>query len=191
LGFALKAARLLGSSRAAELELDCCPFIAMQITALARQVARLLAEHNKRVVFAESCTAGLASATLSRIPGISQWHCGSAVTYREETKVKWLQVRSADIRRESAVSETVARQMARGVLEATPEADISAAVTGHLGPDAPPDLDGVVFVCVASRRGGQCRVIRVERLQLSSTTRYQRQREAVRYVFRCLIDSIE
>lgn len=163
----------------------------MQITALARQVARLLAEHNKRVVFAESCTAGLVSATLSRIPGISQWHCGSAVTYREDTKVQWLQVRAADIRRKSAVSETVARQMAQGVLRATPEADIAAAVTGHLGPDAPPDLDGVVYVSVASRRGARCRVIRVERLRLSSITRYQRQREAVRYVFRCLIDSIE
>lgn len=163
----------------------------MQVTTLARQVARLLAEHNKRVVFAESCTAGLVSATLSRIPGISQWHCGSAVTYREDTKVQWLQVRAADIRRKSAVSETIARQMARGVLQATPEADIAAAVTGHLGPDAPPDLDGVVYVSAATRRGARCRVIRVERLQLSSTTRYQRQREAVTHVFRCLIDSIE
>lgn len=163
----------------------------MQITALARQVARLLAGRELRVVFAESCTAGLVSATLAGIPGISRWHCGSAVTYREDTKIRWLHVRAADIRRESAVSEPVVRQMARGVLQTTPEADISAAVTGHLGPDAPPDLDGVIYVAVASRRGTQSRVLQTQRIQLSSSTRFQRQREAAVQVFQHLIDSIE
>lgn len=163
----------------------------MQVMPLAREVARLLAQRETRVVFAESCTAGLVSATLSRIPGISQWHCGSAVTYRENMKTKWLDVSAADIRKFTAVSEQVARQMARGVLINTPEANIAASVTGHLGPDAPPELDGVIFVSVAVRRGKQARVVKTERLQLESSTRYQRQREAVAEVFRCLIESIE
>jgi nicotinamide-nucleotide amidase len=163
----------------------------MQLMPLARQVARTLAERELRVVFAESCTAGLVSAALSRIPGISQWHCGSAVTYRDDTKSQWLAVRAADIARESAVSEPVARQMARGVLTNTPEAHLSASVTGHLGPDAPPDLDGVIYVAIAQRRGSRIQLSCVERLQLTSTTRYQRQREAVAQVFRYLLDAIE
>lgn len=163
----------------------------MQLMPLARQLARLLAERKLRVVFAESCTAGLVSATLSRIPGISQWHCGSAVTYRDDTKRQWLAVRGADIQRESAVSEPVARQMARGVLTNTPEAHLSASVTGHLGPDAPPELDGVIYMAVARRRGSRIQHSCVERLHLASSTRYQRQREAAAQVFRCLLDEIE
>lgn len=163
----------------------------MQIMPLARQVARTLAERKLRVVFAESCTAGLVSASLSRIPGISQWHCGSAVTYRDDSKLQWLKVHASDIVRETAVSETVARQMARGVLKNTPEAHLSASVTGHLGPDAPADLDGVIYVAIARRRGPRMSVVREARLKLSSSTRYQRQREAVAHVFRCLLDSIE
>jgi len=163
----------------------------MQVMSLARELARLLAARELRIVFAESCTAGLVSATLSRFPGISQWHCGSAVTYRDDTKSKWLAVRSADILRQSAVSEPVARQMARGVLTNTPEAHFSAAVTGHLGPDAPPDLDGMIYVAVARRRGVRTNVVLEQRFKLTSSTRYQRQREAVAQVFQCLLESLE
>jgi nicotinamide mononucleotide (NMN) deamidase PncC len=41
--------------------------------------------------------------------------------------------------------------MARKVLARTPEADIAASVTGHLGPNAPPALDGLVFIGIAIR----------------------------------------
>ena len=45
----------------------------------------------------------------------------------------------------------------------TPEADIAAAITGHLGPDAPVDLDGVIVIGIASRRGGHS-AIQIERV---------------------------
>ena len=59
---------------------------------LARDVARELEQQNKKIVFAESCTAGLVSASLAKVPGISQHHCGSAVTYRNDSKHRWLGV---------------------------------------------------------------------------------------------------
>ena len=46
----------------------------------------------------------------------------------------------------------VAELMAGRVLEKTPEADLGISVTGHLGPDAPPQLDGHVYVALAWRR---------------------------------------
>ena len=49
--------------------------------------------------------------------------------------------------------------MAIGVLRITPEAMFSAAITGHLGPAAPPELDGVIYVAVAQRLGSQLQVI--------------------------------
>ena len=144
----------------------------------AKRLGELLAAKDVRVVMAESCTAGLASAALARLPGISQWHCGSAVTYREPTKSAWLDVSPSDLQQYSAVSQPVAEQMALGVLAKTPEASYSASVTGHLGPAAPPDLDGVVFVAVAARINGGIQLIEVRQVRLAKQSRRQRQKEA-------------
>lgn len=117
----------------------------------ATTLAQELMATGQRIVFAESCTAGLVSATLARVPGISECLCGSAVTYRNDTKIQWLDVAANAIAHAGVVSGVVAKQMAAGVLKATPEADLAVAITGHLGPNAPEDLDGVVFVGTAVR----------------------------------------
>ena len=123
----------------------CCQQVAGQLSAALRESDRV------RVVFAESCTGGLVAATLARFPGMSEYLCGSAVTYRNDTKIRWLEVSAGALRHAGAVSAVVAREMAAGVLEATPESDLAVSVTGHLGPDAPPELDGVIYVGSASR----------------------------------------
>lgn len=119
--------------------------------AAAVELAAALKTANARIVFAESCTAGLVSATLASVPGISNFLCGSAVTYREDTKVQWIDVSADTIRDIGVVSGEVATQMAVGVLKATPEAEFAVAITGHLGPNAPADLDGIVYVGTAAR----------------------------------------
>ncbi len=118
---------------------------------LAGQLAACLGAHACRVVFAESCTGGLVSAALAQIPGISEFHCGSAVVYRLDTKIRWLKVPGEVLIDPGPVSEIVARKMAIGVLVQTPEADWSAAITGHLGPHAPEREDGLVFISVCQR----------------------------------------
>jgi PncC family amidohydrolase len=123
----------------------------MSLLTAARQVARLLAHHEQKIVFAESCTAGLVSQSLSRIAGISAWHCGGMVTYRNETKTAWLGIEPKILKRPGPVSEIVARLMAENVLAQTPEATLAASITGHLGPNAPLRLDGVIFIGIATR----------------------------------------
>lgn len=115
---------------------------------LARDVLSLLERHQDRIVCAESCTAGLVSATLAAIPGASKFLCGSAVVYRNATKTHWLHVPAElldDPARGDVCHETAVR-MAEGVLAATPEATIAVSITGHLGPQAPEGLDGVAFI---------------------------------------------
>ena len=117
----------------------------------ARQLARLLDSRQQLIVFAESCTGGMVSATLTEVPGVSARHCGSAVVYQVETKIAWLGVDAQKLKKPGPVSRVVAEQMATGVLEKTPAATISAAITGHLGPNAPAKQDGLVYVAVAVR----------------------------------------
>ena len=162
------------------------------LTEQIQEIASLLTLLQVKIVFAESCTAGLISASLARAPGISDVHCGSAVVYRLDTKTEWLGVAAPMLIEPGPVSEPVARAMATGVLERTPEADIAVSITGHLGPDAPDSQDGQVFVGVVIR-GKACRVTE-HRLQKflcenenlpypGETAREMRQWLAVKIVF--------
>src|SRR5262245_51961792 len=98
----------------------------MSISAAARRVARLLKATNRKVVFAESCTGGLVSGALTAIPGISNYHCGGMVVYRNETKIAFLGIPKKLLDKVGPVSREVAALMAQNVLAKTPEAHIAA-----------------------------------------------------------------
>jgi len=155
------------------------------------ELANELSRKHLKIVFAESCTGGLVSALLAGVPGISQWLCGSAVTYRCNTKEAWLGVSASEIQLQTAVSREVAQQMAMGVLEATPEADLALSVTGHLGPNAPDGFDGLVFVGVAMRLEQQSPMVDVVRHELQEAERVARQREAASFVIQIALDCIQ
>ncbi|WP_437206714.1 CinA family protein [Planctomicrobium sp. SH664] len=116
-------------------------------------LARELKARQLKLVLAESCTGGTIAAALTDIPGSSDFFCGSSVTYRNETKAEWLGIARSDLENPNIgpVSPRVAEQMCKLVLQKTPEADIAASVTGHVGPGAPDGLDGVIYIGVVTR----------------------------------------
>lgn len=138
-----------------------------ELTAWAKRVVAQLRAQKVRLVLAESCTGGLAAALLARIPGVSEFLCGSAVVYQVETKARWLRVSRRLLRDPGPVSREVAAAMTTGALEATPHADIAAAVTGHLGPGAPPEQDGLVFVAFGARELRKRPTVAVQKIELS------------------------
>jgi PncC family amidohydrolase len=93
-----------------------------------------LKKSRQRIVFAESCTGGLIASLLSEVPGVSDFFCGSQVVYRNDSKHSWLRVKRQTLKKYSAVSRETAREMCVGILMATPEAQVGAAITGYLGP---------------------------------------------------------
>lgn len=162
----------------------------------------MLKERALKIVFAESCTGGLISAALTRIPGVSAYHCGSAVVYQVETKIAWLGVSKKTVAKHGVVSSEVAVEMARGALEHTPHADLAASVTGHLGPGAPEGQDGLMFAAAAVRRAAKRRPKVVVRKHLldgqfaaqasgPKTLRIQRQMSAACYVLSLCADVLE
>jgi PncC family amidohydrolase len=119
------------------------------------EVIRLLRESQQRIVLAESCTGGLAAAWFTSVPGVSELFCGSMVVYRNETKSQWLGVDPQLLANPQIgpVSPQASQELARRVLEATPEADVALAITGHFGPGAPAHLDRRVFMAWVQRMG--------------------------------------
>ena len=162
----------------------------MSISRQAQRVADLLASRGLKVVFAESCTGGLVSGALTQIPGISRYHCGSMVVYQNETKAAWLGVSRQVLKSPGPVSRRVAIKLAEEVLRHTPHANVSLAVTGHLGPQAPKRLDGVVYFAIALRneRSTPEHVASFRTRYPASMNRQQRQRRAVSDALRRLAD---
>lgn len=86
-----------------------------------------------RVATAESCTGGMVGTAITNIAGSSDiFDCGF-ITYSNAAKVELLGVRAATLAAHGAVSEEVAREMAKGAL-ARSAAHIAVSITGIAGP---------------------------------------------------------
>ncbi|MDB4679518.1 MAG: CinA family protein [Planctomycetaceae bacterium] len=163
-----------------------------------QSLATHLQQSGEQLVFAESCTAGLASARLASVAGISQHLCGSAVVYQIPTKVAWLNIAPALIDQHGYVSEEVAIAMSEGVLDLTSHATIAAAITGDLGPNASPRTDGTAWIAIISR--DHRRLTKLVELPATIpdnqaedgiTLRLYRQRAAVELLLQTVIEFLE
>ena len=103
------------------------------IQILARQVIETAAARGLVLVTAESCTGGLVAGALTAIAGSSAVVERGFVTYSNASKTELLAVPADLIEACGAVSEPVARAMARGALAGS-GADLSVSVTGVAGP---------------------------------------------------------
>jgi len=104
------------------------------LTTLATRVGELLLSRHSRLVTAESCTGGFLAKTLTDIAGSSQWFECGYVTYSNAAKMRDLGVAGRTLKKDGAVSEAAAREMAAGALRIA-GADLAIAVTGIAGPD--------------------------------------------------------
>src|ERR1700722_6790579 len=77
-------------------------------------VVRLLTRQKRTLALVESCTGGLIANQITNVPGASKVFLGGIVAYSNETKEKFLGVRSRTLKKSGAVSENVAREMAEG-----------------------------------------------------------------------------
>ncbi len=120
-----------------------------------RGIRQKLQKTGHQLVIAESCTAGLAAAKLGMVPGISEVFCGSQVVYQTAIKTAWLGIDPVGLSdpTRGPVSEWASRTLTEALLDHTPAATVAAAVTGHLGPIAPQELDGDVFFAIRFRHG--------------------------------------
>ena len=113
-----------------------------------------------RIATAESCTGGLVAALLTEIAGASDVFDRGFVVYSNHAKTELLGVSEHIIDAHGAVSEMVARAMAKGVIMRA-KVQLSVAVTGIAGPGGSTVEKPVGLVHISAAR--EARVLLHER----------------------------
>ena len=124
----------------------------------AQAIVKALKATGDSIVTAESCTAGLVAAVLSRADGAGDLLHGGFVTYTKDHKIKALGVSPELLAERGAVNEEVVEQMATGALNRSP-ASLSVAVSGVLGPEEDEDGNPVGRVYFCARAKGKAPII--------------------------------
>ena len=122
---------------------------------LAEVVAEKLTLQKKTIAIAESCTGGYLAKLLTDIPGASKYFTYGWVTYSNEAKTSDLGVPADLIDEHGAVSDQVARAMAKGARRKA-GTDFAIGITGIAGPDGGTEQKPVGLVYISVDSDGDC-----------------------------------
>ncbi|ADD04702.1 CinA C-terminal domain protein [Natrialba magadii ATCC 43099] len=117
---------------------------------LPMDVADALRETGETLAVAESCTGGLIGAAITAVPGASDYFDSGLTTYAYDAKRRHLGVSREALDEHGAVSEPVAREMARGVRDVT-DVTWGIATTGVAGPTGGTEDEpvGTVYIAIS------------------------------------------
>lgn len=118
-----------------------------ETVALENAVVDLLAANNLTVSTVESCTGGLLAGRLINVPGVSKVFKTGHITYSNKAKRKVLGIKKNIIDKYGAVSEIVAKEMAKCISIKT-KADVGVSITGIAGPEGGTDAKPVGLVYI-------------------------------------------
>ncbi len=110
------------------------------------ELVNILINKNYHITFAESATGGMLAARLVNVSNASKVLNESFVTYADEAKIKYLNVKKETIDKYNVVSEEVAKEMAIGAIKQS-NANVCATVTGVAGPTGGTENIPVGMIC--------------------------------------------
>ena len=121
---------------------------------LSQKIVRLLAKKRLKISFAESCTGGLLSSTITSINGSSKVFTLGLVTYSNQSKINSLKVPKNIIRKLGAVSYETCLAMVRNLSKIS-KTSISVSITGIAGPNGATKKKPVGLVFIGIKKGNK------------------------------------
>jgi PncC family amidohydrolase len=100
---------------------------------LSQKIIRLLRKKRLKISFAESCTGGLLSSTITSVSGSSKVFTFGLVTYSNQSKITILKVPKNIIKKHGAASYEACLTMVKN-LNKISKTNISVSITGIAGP---------------------------------------------------------
>ena len=111
-----------------------------------------LKKNKIKIAVAESCTGGLISYNLTKIPGASKFFMVGIVSYSNISKLDLLKVKQKTLTKYGAVSAEICKEMCNNLLKIS-KTNIAISVTGIAGPDGGTKKKpiGLVYVGICSK----------------------------------------
>ena len=125
----------------------------MHLNNQLKKLTTLLKKKKIKVAVAESCTGGLISYNLTKIPGSSKYFMMGVVSYSNKSKIDLLKVRQKTLTKYGAVSTETCKEMCKNLLK-TSKTNIAISVTGIAGPDGGTKKKpiGLVYIGICSKK---------------------------------------
>ena len=124
---------------------------------LAIKLVKKLTQKKLKISFAESCTGGMLSSTITSVSGSSKVFNLGLITYSNKTKVDILKVPMKIISKYGAVSKECCLSMVKNLSKIS-KAGISVSVTGIAGPYGGTKLKPVGLVYIGIKKGNNISV---------------------------------
>ena len=119
---------------------------------LANKVVKKLIKKKLKISFAESCTGGMLSSTITSISGSSKVFDLSFITYSNKAKMSILKVPKKILIKHGAVSKECCLSMVKN-LNKISKANISVSITGIAGPNGGSKSKPVGLVYIGIKKG--------------------------------------
>ena len=119
---------------------------------LSLKIVKLLTSKGLTVSFAESCTGGLLSSSITSISGSSKVFNMGLVTYSNNAKIKLLKVPKETINKYGAVSYETCLSMVKNLSKIS-KSNISISITGVAGPNGGTREKPVGLVYIGLKKG--------------------------------------
>ena len=124
---------------------------------LSQKVVKLLSKKRLKISFAESCTGGLLSSSITSISGSSKVFTIGLVTYSNQAKINILKVPKRIIIKHGAVSYETCLSMVKN-LNKISKTNISVSITGVAGPKGGTKQKPVGLVYIGIKKGNKTMV---------------------------------
>ena len=121
---------------------------------LSQKIVRLLRNKRLKISFAESCTGGLLSSTITSISRSSEVFTIGLVTYSNQSKISTLKVPKNIIRKHGAVSYETCLAMVKNLSKIS-KTNLSVSITGIAGPKGGTKKKPVGLVFIGIKKGNK------------------------------------
>tara|TARA_B100000287_G_scaffold334121_1_gene319342 strand:- start:638 stop:1111 length:474 start_codon:yes stop_codon:yes gene_type:complete len=121
---------------------------------LSQKIVKLLSKKRLNISFAESCTGGLLSSSITSISGSSKIFTFGLVTYSNKSKMNILKIPKKIIMKHGAVSYETCLYMVKN-LNKISKTNISLSITGVAGPKGGTKQKPVGLVFIGIKKGNK------------------------------------
>ena len=121
---------------------------------LSKKLVKELTKKKLKISFAESCTGGLLTSSITSVSGSSKVFNLGLVTYSNKAKINILKVPNKILTKYGAVSEECCKSMVKNLSKIS-KANISISITGIAGPNGGTRLKPVGLVYIGIKKNNK------------------------------------